>query len=183
MLFVFAPLRLVEQHPARTRPRSDREVLVINNRSPHWKPSHSSQLEPGAEVLAVLDGADVSEPVRAAVAHALNTPPQAPRPQHRSWREAESLTPYTLHLTFPAADLDEARAHAVSYAEGLSTLRPELGIHAPLLSRADAWNHIEPLFCGAVGPDAEVCADVRDHPGFHRAGGLGGLCWGGTAEY
>jgi hypothetical protein len=85
---------------------------------------------------------------------------------------------YTLHLTFAAADLAEARAHAVTYAEGLTTLRPELGAHAPLLSRADAWNHIEPLYCGVVGPDAEVCADVYGHGGFHRAAGLGALSWG-----
>jgi hypothetical protein len=156
---------------------------VINNRSPYWKPSHSGQLERGADVLAVLDGADVSEPVRAAVEHALNTPPEVAPTPHRSWPDPDSLTPYTLHLTFPAADLDEAREHAVTYAEGLSMLRPELGIHASSLSRADAWQHNEPLFCGAIGPDAEICADVWDHPGFHRAAGLGGLCWGGTAEY
>ncbi|MDG4775209.1 hypothetical protein [Solwaraspora sp. WMMD792] len=23
-----------------------------------------------------------------------------------------------------------------------------------------------------------MCAEVRYHPGFHRAAGLGGLCWG-----
>jgi hypothetical protein len=161
----------------------DREALVINNRSFQWKPSHSSEVEPAAEVLAVLDGADVSEPVRAAVAYALNTPPPARRPEHRPWPDPDARIPYTLHLTFPAADVDEAREHAVAYAEGLSLLRPELGIHAPSLSRADAWNHIEPLFCGAVGPDHEVCADVRNHPGFHRAAGLGGLCWGGAVEH
>lgn len=85
---------------------------------------------------------------------------------------------YTVHLSFLAADLGEARAHAVAYAEGLATLRPEVGVYPALLSRADAWNHIEPLFCAAVGPDGEVCADVYGHAGFHRAAGLGALSWG-----
>ncbi|MEV4754037.1 hypothetical protein AB0J86_02835 [Micromonospora sp. NPDC049559] len=157
---------------------------MINNRSPHPKPSRSQQLDPGADVLAVLDGADVSEPVRAAVEHALNAPPAPnPRPTHRSWPETDALVPYTLHLTFPATDLDDARSHAITYVEGLSLLRPELGIHPPSLSRADSWSQHEPLYCGAVGPDAEICADVRNHPGFHRAAGLGGLCWGGGVDY
>ncbi|MFV2086584.1 hypothetical protein [Micromonospora sp. LOL_021] len=53
-----------------------------------------------------------------------------------------------------------------------------MGEYAPLLSRAEAWNFNEPLFCGVRGPDDEVCAEVRHHPGFHRAAGLGGLCDG-----
>jgi hypothetical protein len=154
--------------------------LVIDNRSPHWHKPHYAQPEREADLFAVLDGADVSEPVRAAVAHALKRPPQFPRQSGPTWPEQTMHTRYTLHLTFPAANLDEARAHAVTYAEGLSLLRPEVGEHAPLLSRADTWNHIEPLFCGAIGPDEEVCADVREHPGFHRAAGLGGLSWGGS---
>lgn len=85
---------------------------------------------------------------------------------------------YTLHLSFLAADLAEARAHAVTYAEGLATLRPEVGVFPALLSRADAWNHVEPLSCAAVGPEGEVCADVYAHPGWHRAAGLGALSWG-----
>ncbi|WP_326549304.1 hypothetical protein [Micromonospora sp. NBC_01813] len=94
------------------------------------------------------------------------------------WLRYDRRGRYTLHLTFAAVDFDTAREQAVAYAEGLTTLRPELGEHAPLLSRAEAWNFNEPLFCGVRGPDGEVCAEVRYHPGFHRAAGLGGLCWG-----
>ncbi|WP_328344958.1 hypothetical protein [Micromonospora sp. NBC_00421] len=47
-----------------------------------------------------------------------------------------------------------------------------------LLFRADAWNHVEPVFCGRIGPDGEVRMDVTGHPGFHSAAGLGGPCWG-----
>jgi hypothetical protein len=85
---------------------------------------------------------------------------------------------WTLHLTYLAKDVTEARDQAVLYAEGLAILRPELSPSAALLSRADAWNHIEPVFCGRVGPDNEVCMDVTGHPGFHSAAGIGGLCWG-----
>lgn len=51
-------------------------------------------------------------------------------------------------------------------------------MYAPLLSRADAWNAVEPLFCRASGPGRQVCADAYGHPGFHHAAGLGGLSWG-----
>ncbi|MFY1703223.1 MULTISPECIES: hypothetical protein [Micromonospora] len=148
------------------------------------------------ELAAVLDRADVSEQVRAAVAHALTRrdplssyveslvgryatererrsgPPLVPASvadAHRRW---------TLHLSYLADDLQAAREQAVVYTEGLMILRPELPGDAALLSRADAWNQVEPLFCGLPGPDGEVCADVTGHPGFHSAAGLGGLCWG-----
>ncbi|RGC67152.1 hypothetical protein C5N14_20360 [Micromonospora sp. MW-13] len=92
---------------------------------------------------------------------------------------------WTLHLTYLATDLREARDQAVVYTEGLTILRPELAASAALLSRADAWNHVEPVFCGRIGPDNEACMDVTGHPGFHSAAGIGGLCWGdgdGVAE-
>ncbi|MDM4720315.1 hypothetical protein QTQ03_12270 [Micromonospora sp. WMMA1363] len=85
---------------------------------------------------------------------------------------------YTVHLGFTAADRAVARELAVGYAEALSLLRPELALGAAALSPADAWHHAERLFCGAVGPDSERCADVADHPGFHHAPGPGGLGWG-----
>ncbi|WP_407938826.1 hypothetical protein [Micromonospora rubida] len=71
---------------------------------------------------------------------------------------------WTLHLNYLATDLREARDQAVVYAEGLTILRPELPASAALLSRADAWNHVEPVFCGRIGPDSEVCMDVTGHP-------------------
>ncbi|PTA42615.1 hypothetical protein [Micromonospora sp. RP3T] len=147
------------------------------------------------ELAAVLDGADVSERVRAAIAHALSTAdPLSPylngllaRSAGRERRSGRNQAPagayrmprrWTLHLTYLAADPQEARDQAVVYTEGLTTLRPEVPATGALLSRADAWNHIEPVFCGRVGPDDEVCADVTGHPGFHRAAGLDGLRWG-----
>ncbi|MEU2613561.1 hypothetical protein ABZ570_18530 [Micromonospora sp. NPDC007271] len=85
---------------------------------------------------------------------------------------------FTVHLGFEAADPSAARELAVAYAEALSLLRPELALGAAALSPADAWHRAERLFCGAVGPDGERCADVTGHPGFHHAPGPGGLGWG-----
>ncbi|MEU8296880.1 hypothetical protein AB0C04_06310 [Micromonospora sp. NPDC048909] len=86
---------------------------------------------------------------------------------------------FTVHLGFTAAGAADARELAVGYAEALSLLRPELALGAAALSPADAWHRAERLFCGAVGPDGERCADVAGHPGFHHAPGPGGLGWGG----
>ncbi|MGC1209654.1 MAG: hypothetical protein WA890_00060, partial [Micromonospora sp.] len=85
---------------------------------------------------------------------------------------------FTVHLGFEAAGLSDARELAVGYAEALSLLRPEVALGAAALSPADAWQRAERLFCGALGPDGERCADVADHPGFHHAPGPGGLGWG-----
>jgi hypothetical protein len=85
---------------------------------------------------------------------------------------------FTVHLSFGAANLTAAREQAVRYAEALSILRTEIAVGSSRLSYADAWHLAERLFCGAAGPDGETCADVRGHPGFHRADGLGGLAWG-----
>ncbi|MFR9777321.1 hypothetical protein ACL02O_14850 [Micromonospora sp. MS34] len=85
---------------------------------------------------------------------------------------------FTVHLGFEAADPSVARELAVAYAEALSLLRPELALGASAVSPADAWHRAQRLFCGAVGPDGERCADVADHPGFHHAPGPGGLGWG-----
>ncbi|WNM37147.1 hypothetical protein RMN56_18370 [Micromonospora halotolerans] len=85
---------------------------------------------------------------------------------------------FTVHLGFEAADPTIARELAVAYAEALGLLRPELALGAAALSPADAWHRAERLFCGAVGPDGERCADVAGHPGFHHAPGPGGLGWG-----
>jgi hypothetical protein len=147
------------------------------------------------DLAAVLDGADVSERQRAAIAHALTRPSAltsyvdalVDRYTTERDRRSDGRTPtnagrfprrWTLHLTYLAADPEEAREHAVVYTEGLTILRPELPAGAALLSRADAWNHVEPVFCGRIGPDNEICMDVTGHPGFHRAAGLGGPCWG-----
>ncbi|GAA3785445.1 hypothetical protein [Micromonospora maritima] len=85
---------------------------------------------------------------------------------------------FTVHLGFAAAETAIARELAVAYAEALGLLRPELALGAAALSPADAWHRAERLFCGAVGPDGERCADVAGHPGFHHAPGPGGLGWG-----
>ncbi|MGR6321565.1 hypothetical protein Q2K19_17910 [Micromonospora soli] len=85
---------------------------------------------------------------------------------------------FTVHLGFEAADQAAARELAVAYAEALGLLRPELALGAAALSAADAWHRAERLFCGALGPDGERCADVAGHPGFHHAPGPGGLGWG-----
>ncbi|MEU9742908.1 hypothetical protein AB0E12_27380 [Micromonospora chersina] len=85
---------------------------------------------------------------------------------------------FTVHLGFEAVDSTSARELAVAYAEALGLLRPELALGAAALSPADAWHRAERLFCGAVGPDGERCADVAGHPGFHHAPGPGGLGWG-----
>ncbi|WJK34335.1 hypothetical protein [Solwaraspora sp. WMMA2065] len=183
---------------------------MTDNRSARWTDPTLDPTQRNRDLFAVLDRADLSEPARAAVAHALG--PEAGPAGHaealvnRYLNERERRRPvtqvngssegpggignlpdwlrydrrgrYTLHLTFAAVDVGTAREQAVAYAEGLAILCPELGEHAPLLSRAEAWNVNEPLFCGVRGPDGEVCAEVRHHPGFHRAAGLGGLCWG-----
>ncbi|MFI7488741.1 hypothetical protein ACIBXA_10210 [Micromonospora echinaurantiaca] len=93
-------------------------------------------------------------------------------------RAARPVRFYTVHLGFTAAGPAEASELAVGYAEALSLLRPELALGAAALSPADAWHRAERLFCGAVGPDGERCADVAGHPGFHHAPGPGGLGWG-----
>jgi hypothetical protein len=147
-------------------------------------------------LAAVLDQADVSERVRAAVAHALTRPDplssyvaalvtrsgsereRRSGPALPSASAADAHRRWTLHLSYLADDRQAARERAVVYTEGLMILRPEVPGTAALLSRADAWNQVEPLFCGRLGPDGEVCADVTGHPGFHGAAGLGGLCWG-----
>ncbi|GAB3069530.1 hypothetical protein [Micromonospora schwarzwaldensis] len=85
---------------------------------------------------------------------------------------------FTVHLGFVATDPAVARELAVAYAEALGLLRPELALGAAALSPADAWHRAERLFCGAAGPDGELCADVAGHPGFHHAPGPGGLGWG-----
>lgn len=160
--------------------------------------AHSAQPEPYADLFAALDRADVSEAVRAALAHALNPPPPAglpdepddsprqPRPRHEAGpnlrlrslgRTAEPRRRYTLHVTFPAYDLLAARSKAAAYTEALLLLRPELTTDPALLSRADQWNHNEPVTCGRSGPDGEVCVRAADHPGCHWDSVLGGSCW------
>ncbi|MEO3922756.1 hypothetical protein ABGB07_02565 [Micromonosporaceae bacterium B7E4] len=186
---------------------------MTQNSSPHWDRSrrertppeqpqpdptaHSAPPDSYADLFAVLDRADVSEAVRAALAHALNppTPPDLPTDPdaHRRLHHARETSPnlrlrsigrtteprrrYTLHVTFPAHDLLAARHKAALYAEALLLLRPELTAHPALLSRADQWNHSEPITCGRPGPDGEVCVRAADHPGCHWDSVLGGSCW------
>ncbi|GAB3156770.1 hypothetical protein GCM10027290_55330 [Micromonospora sonneratiae] len=158
----------------------------------------SAPSEPYAELFAVLDRADVSEAVRAACAHALNPPPTPIEPvdpadyadvlvdRMLAGREQgprvltsnnDPRNRYTLHLTFPAANLPAARSRAAAYAGALGALRPELGFYPAVLSRADEWNHVEPVTCGTIGPENETCARTTDHLGCHRDS-AGGLCWG-----
>jgi len=144
---------------------------VTDNRAARWTDPTLDPTKRNRDLFAVLDRADLSEPARAAVAHALGpgTGPagHAEALVNRYLNERERRRPaaqvngggdgpggignlpdwlrydrrgrYTLHLTFAAADFDEAREQAVAYAEGLAILCPELGEHAPLLSRAEAW--------------------------------------------
>ncbi|GAB3810330.1 hypothetical protein [Micromonospora zhanjiangensis] len=169
-----------------------------DNRSSRWRPAGAAtpaRPDRDAELLAALDGADVSEPVRAAIDRVLSEcqdtgdyvdallaryaserdrRPVRPRPAGNTYG---GLGRYTLHLTFPAANRAEALDNAASYAEGLSVLRPEVAATVPLLSRADAWNHVEPLFCGMIGPEGDACVGVPGHPGPHRTAGPAGACW------
>lgn len=182
------------------------EVRVTDNSSPHWddlprrREPQPEQPDPYAELFAVLDRADVSEAVRAAFAHALNPPPSPAGPpdhaevlvhRHLSGREGggghwrrridagnDSRRRYTLHLTFPAANLPAARAKAAAYTEALTVLRPEVTDGPALLSRAEQWNHVEPITCGTTGPEGETCVRSTDHLGCHRDSSTGGLCWG-----
>lgn len=160
---------------------------MTQNSSQRWDPPHREERrpepagrketsDPYAELFAALDRADVSEAVRAAFAHALNPPP----PVGPALGHADPRRRYTLHLTFPAGSLRAARSKAAAYAEALVVLRPELSASPALLSRADQWNHIEPLTCAHRGPDGETCARATDHLGCHRDGATGGLCWGDT---
>ncbi|WP_433534783.1 hypothetical protein ACQPZK_21870 [Micromonospora sp. CA-249363] len=154
---------------------------MTDNRSSRWEPEPRQPRDVQDDLTALLDRADVSERVRAAIAFAL-AKPEALSSYLISLGPAERERPagrrWTLHLSYLATDLMEARDQAVVYTEGLTTLRPEVAAGAALLSRADAWHHVEPVFCGRIGPDNEVCMDVTGHPGFHSAAGIGGLCWG-----
>ncbi|MFJ6199695.1 hypothetical protein [Micromonospora sp. NPDC092111] len=126
------------------------------NRSPHWRQRRV------VEALGGRDGLRPPDPPLVA------PPRRAPRPPRH----------FTAHLGFTADGPEQARELAVAYAEALSLLRPELALAAAALSPADAWHRAERLFCDAVGPDGERCADVAGHPGFHHAPGPGGLGWG-----
>ncbi|MFD1321441.1 hypothetical protein [Micromonospora sonneratiae] len=185
---------------------------MTNNGSPYWErerreetrsepTGQSAPSESYADLFAVLDRADVSEGVRAALAHALNPPPTPIEPiepvepadyadilvdRMVTGRESrpkllagnnDARSRYTLHLTFPATSLSAARSRAAAYAGALGALRPELSFWPALLSRADQWNHIEPITCGTLGPENETCARTTDHLGCHRDT-AGGLCWG-----
>lgn len=85
---------------------------------------------------------------------------------------------YTVHITFDANDLAEARERAVMYVEALAVLRAEVSLLDTRLSLADVWQLTEPAFCCARGPDGDLCADVHQHPGFHSGPGIGALSWG-----
>ncbi|MEV0455108.1 hypothetical protein [Catellatospora methionotrophica] len=85
---------------------------------------------------------------------------------------------FTVHVSFAAESLAQARERAVMYVEALAILRPEVSLLDTRLSRGDLWPLGEPSFCGVEGPDGELCNDVHQHPGFHSGPGLGGLSWG-----
>lgn len=141
-----------------------------DNRSPHWR-----RLGDERRVNEV-EGGRWSNMI--ANRH-IGGPDRTPAQPVTEFRPEPALSiGFTVHLSFGAASLGDARERAVQYAEALSILRTEIAIGHTRLSYADAWHRAERLFCGAAGPDGEICADVRGHPGFHHAEGLGGLAWG-----
>ncbi len=156
---------------------------MFNNSSPHWKDPRARRAEqpkPNAELLTALEQqADISEPMRAALSHALDTPPPTPPPARTPVNDPRDR--YTLHLTFPAGSLDTARAKAIAYAEGLAALRPEVGASTPLLSPADTWQQPEPLFCGDLSPGGKVCIATTGHTGPHHTAGVRAHHWGHDA--
>ena len=84
---------------------------------------------------------------------------------------------YTLHINFTAVSDPHAELLGVRLAEGLGRLRMEGETSSARLSSAINPGHGRPLFCGAVGPDGERCADEPEHGGWHVEGCVNGAAW------
>jgi hypothetical protein len=84
---------------------------------------------------------------------------------------------YTFHVDFTAACDRDAALLAIRFAEGLGRFRVEVDTYSARLSpRADQAD-AQPLFCHAIGPHGERCADEPCHTGFHAEAGLRGFVW------
>jgi hypothetical protein len=84
---------------------------------------------------------------------------------------------FTLHVTFRSSGSVEAIELAAIYTEALGILRPEVKLMSTSLSMSATWKDHRPIFCGHMGPDGEECAQVFQHPGPHRAAGIGAPSW------
>lgn len=130
---------------------------MYNNRSSRWQPQRGENPVPWFGPLGGADRRNLLAP-----GDRRSVPPRR----------------FTLHLGFEAGNLEQAREWAVGYAEALSLIRPEIAFGSAALSSADGWQRAQQLFCLAVGPEGEQCADVFGHPGFHHGLGPGALGWG-----
>ncbi|MEH1011914.1 hypothetical protein V6U90_02145 [Micromonospora sp. CPCC 206060] len=145
-----------------------------SNRSPHWgsgrdgAPARRIRPPRVAERQGLL-----ARPPRDPARSSRWVPPDEPTGR----RASTPVRRFTLHLGFEAGSMDHARERAVGYVEALSLLCPEVAPGAAALSTAENGRP-ERIFCGAVGPDDERCADVLGHPGFHHGPGVGSLGWG-----
>ncbi len=93
-------------------------------------------------------------------------------PQIESDDDRPGLRPFTLHIDFLAADDHQACQQAVTYAEGLNQLRPEVDGYTARVSPAEAWSQVTAVFCGAAGPhDMDMCVDAAGHGGLHHGPG------------
>ena len=80
---------------------------------------------------------------------------------------------FTVHLDFVAASEPEALVQAVTYAEGMNTLRPEVDCFTARMSADGNWSRSAAVYCGAAGPDeGDVCLDSAGHAGWHHGPGV-----------
>ena len=89
---------------------------------------------------------------------------------------------FTLHVTFRASSAVEAMERAAIYTEALGVLRPEVRLLSTSLSPSASWHAHRLIFCGCVGPDGEECTQITEHPGVHRAAGIGAPSWAGEGS-
>jgi hypothetical protein len=78
---------------------------------------------------------------------------------------------FTVYLDFVAVDAEAARVFAAGLAKGLGALCIQVDAGSALWSPAGLAGCAEPVFCAAVGPDGQVCADVYGHAGWHAEAG------------
>lgn len=103
-----------------------------------------------------------------AVVPAPITRPERPEPPESMDEEELIERSFTLHVNFTATDEMMALCHASQYAEGLSTLRPEVHCNSARVSTSQDWSQSRPAFCRALGPKlGDICTDVADHGGHH----------------
>lgn len=84
---------------------------------------------------------------------------------------------YTLHIDFTAHGFAHAQLIAAKVAEGLSRLRTDIDMYSARVSPPTRPDDVQPVFCGAPGPDGLRCADEPEHDGWHAEGGLYGDAW------